>query len=233
MSLAASKWRIVRQVHWLGAVCLASLCMLPSCTPLAVNIDRKPATVERKFLNKEQVERLIKEEGREAHTDWVFACESDLGFHIESKDVSPGYAKVDIKITRVNLALSLPMVIWMEKDARPYVVSHEEGHVEICKRIFDDAENAARLCADRVIGKTFMGQGDTLDQACKQALDLAVQELHESYHKETLEKANRISEAYDHLCDLLPEEKQVAAELVQKAFDEDHLNAPQRLQKYP
>lgn len=228
MSPAHSNWR---RLHCFGIACLATTFLLPGCTPLGVNIDRKPATVERKFLDKAQVEQLIKEEGREAHTDWVFACESDLGFHIESKDVSPGYAKVDLKITQVNLKLSLPIVVWIEKDARPYVVSHEDGHVEICKRIYDNAEKAARLSADGVLGRTFMGQGDTLDQACKQALNLAVAELHESYHKQTLESANRISEAYDHLCDSIPDEKQVAAELVQKCFDEDHLNAPQRLQK--
>ncbi len=211
-----------------SAACIA-FCLLPGCTPLSVNIDRKPVSIERKNLDKAQIEKLIKEEGREAHTDWVFACESDLGFHVESKDVSPGYAKVQLKIIRVNLKLSLPIVIWAEKDARPSVIDHENGHVQICKRVYDDAEKSARLAADEIIGKTFMGQGDNLNDACKQALDLAMEDLHERYQKETLEVANRVSEAYDHLCDLVPEEKQVAQELVQKSFDQDHLNAPQRL----
>lgn len=217
-----------RSLKLVSAACIA-FCMLPGCTPLSVKIDRKPVTIERKNLDKTQVAKLTQQEGREAHTDWVFACESDLGFHIESKDVSPGYAKVQLKITRVNLTLSLPIVIWAEKDARQSVIDHENGHVEICKRVYDDAEKSARLAADGIIGRTFMGQGDNLNDACKQALDLAMEDLHERYHKETLEVANRVSEAYDHLCDLVPEEKQVAQELVEKSFEQDHLNAPQRL----
>lgn len=202
---------------------------LAGCARLSVNIDRQPPKIERQLLDKKAAQKLVTEEGREAHTDWVFALKSDLGFHVESKDTSPHYSKVEVRITRVNLVLSLPIVIWTAADASPLVLAHEDGHVQICKRVYDDAERLARLSADGVIGKVYRGQGDTLEEACQQALSKAAEDLHEDYQRQTLELANRVSEAYDNLCDGVPEERQVPAELVEKAFEQDSQNAPQRL----
>ncbi|MGL1418897.1 hypothetical protein ACSTIS_23615, partial [Vibrio parahaemolyticus] len=68
---------------------------------------------------------------------------------------------VNLKITAVHIDLAAPVVIYLPRQAQPDVVSHEEGHVKICRRIYEyDAAPAAIRAGDSVIGKEFTASGD-------------------------------------------------------------------------
>jgi hypothetical protein len=162
----------------------------------AVTVLRKPPDIQRKELNVPWRPGL-RAEG--AHTRWFFHCYTKFDYTLEQKQVSGASTTVSIKITKVNMNIELPIVMWIPKRCPQKVVDHEQGHVRICTRIYDGAENAARDAATRVVGMKIEGHGDTAESACAEAVNKAAETVCEDYRKNTVEIADCISKIYDDL----------------------------------
>ncbi|PWU00126.1 MAG: hypothetical protein C5B53_04465 [Candidatus Melainabacteria bacterium] len=162
----------------------------------AVAVERLPPEVQRKELDIPG-RRGLRSEG--PHTDWFFHCYTNFAYTLTDEQKSGTGTTVRITITKVNIKITLPIVMWIPKNAAQKVIDHEKGHVRICTRIYENAESAARDAATRVVGSNFQGQGDTVEAAYVEAVNKAAEEVCTTYRKNTADKADGVSKIYDDL----------------------------------
>ena len=133
-----------------------------------------------------------------ARTHWQYNCQTEADYEIISKNRTSSGWNVELKITAIKLKLTMPIVIYLPRDALDGLKSHESGHVEICRRIYERAQSIAGLEARRVM-RTYQGNGRNVEEACEDAVRVANIELVEAYGERTLEVVNNISVIYDFL----------------------------------
>jgi hypothetical protein len=172
----------------------------------------------------------------DAQTNWTFHCYTKFKYDLikiqRNQSDNPKNDKkvaVVLSIRRVKMTLSLPMTIWLADGAHRAIQYHEDGHKQICEKIYKNAEIIARNSCIPIIGKTFSGQGSSVDDATLQALKAANETICQSYRSGTVNIANHVSTIYDHLSHSYPggiptDEPQ--DKLVQKAFAELAENYP-------
>jgi hypothetical protein len=133
-----------------------------------------------------------------ARTHWQFNCQTEADYQIISKHRTSSGWNVELKITAIKLKLTMPIVIYLPRDASDGLKSHESGHVEICRRIYERAQSIAGLEARRVL-RTFQGNGRDIKEACDDAIRVANIELIEAYGEHSVEVVNNVSVIYDFL----------------------------------
>lgn len=150
-----------------------------------------------------------------AQTDWAFSIDTKLDFSIKKeKQEKDGY-HLWVEITGVKLKLALPIKTSISDKAPKYVVEHENGHVEICRRIYANAREQAQKAVAAVKGKQFEGFGADKKLALANALQVAGQEIAAPYRVSTAGLAERVSSNYDQLC-----EKEERRNQVEKTIDD-------------
>lgn len=133
-----------------------------------------------------------------AQTRWRFSIVPEFGFEIVENKKASGSFLTKVKITYVRMVLSLPITVQISKKADKIVESHEKGHIEICKRYYQKAEEFARKSAAGVIGQTYEGSGSTEKLALSQALVSAGADLGTRY-SELMWTVNKVSQQYDQI----------------------------------
>ncbi len=148
-----------------------------------------------------------------AQTDWIYSIDTKLDFSIKKeKQDSEGF-HVWIEITGVRLKLALPIKTIVSDKAPKFVLDHENGHVEICRRIYVNAREHALKAVAGVNGKQFEGFGADRKLALANALQIAGQDIAAPYRVSTAGLAERVSSNYDQLC-----EKEERRNLVEKTI---------------
>lgn len=188
----------------LYVVCLVSSLGLSSCTPQqaqeAVVIEKHKEQLATKYLedapDKSQIPIKPTEQ---AVTVWDFPCGADIAFDITEKDQFDKDCMVTVKVKSVKMILDAPITIWISKTAPEHIVKHENAHVRICQRVYKNADAVARQAAKNVIGKSYQASGPNIEAACKEAILNARREACETYHLNTVEQINRVSEVFDGL----------------------------------
>ncbi|MBS1955699.1 MAG: hypothetical protein JST89_16060 [Cyanobacteria bacterium SZAS-4] len=167
----------------------------PPSTPLApaqaVVVVQKPIYVEHgNFI-----------EHQNAHssrglTEWFFHCYPDFVYSVATKPITSN--EVTITVTKVTLTISCPITVRVGKngDIRQ-TEEHENGHVEIVKKIYAGAGNIAKEACKSVIGKKFNGTGTSTAEATTAAVDLAAREVCKKYTEKTVLVVNELSKNYD------------------------------------
>lgn len=197
--------------------CSASL--LSSCvSKKPVELKKVPLTVERvSFDPKGDLSKIPLRENEGAVTVWSFGCRTDFDFDIVEKTfLTKNDYMVTIKIKSCRVELTAPVTVYLPKDADEQLIEHEDGHVEICRRIYASADRQALIAASQVIGKTYQASGTSLDDACRKAVEDASLTISQTYHDRASMSVNRISEAYDILDRAEPGN---AKDLVEKAMN--------------
>lgn len=138
-------------------------------------------------------------EDEEAITDWQFGCKTDFRFDIVEKSELADEFLVTVKIREARVRLDAPVTVWISKNADPDLVEHENAHVEICRRVYSEAEPIVRAGARTVTRREFQGTGQSVDAAVKEGLARASKEICRYYHLQMVEKINRVSEVFDTL----------------------------------
>lgn len=134
-----------------------------------------------------------------ANTNWYFQCFSKFEFDVASSEkIATGY-RVGLRIKKVHLKLDLPITKYLPEKATERVLAHEDGHVKICLKAYENAEQSARQAANGVIGKVISGKGKTLEQACQIALREAGQAIGREYRAKTVDRVNVVSALYDQI----------------------------------
>lgn len=106
---------------------------------------------------------------------------------------------VTVKVKHVTVETALPFDMWLPDHASDDLVTHEDGHVRICKYYYRDAARQARKCGLHVLGRDFVGEAKDEDTAIKLAINAASKEMTECYRGTIVEPAARASAAYDKL----------------------------------
>ncbi len=171
---------------------------LTGCASL-VTVDKTPLTVKKVFFDPKKPGDIPLMPDEEAVTVWSFGCKTDFEFDIvDNTSLGKNDLMVTLRITRSKISLSAPVTVFLPQGASPELVSHEDGHVEICKRIYAKVDKEAEDAASVVVGKEFQASGATVEDACREAVQRASAEVCLRYHGIS-HSVNRVSEIYDQL----------------------------------
>lgn len=189
-----------------------------------VVVEQEPISVKREYFDRgsTQSKQVAEEHNQSANTHWKFQCVPKFRFDIVDKKTigkAPDDTfSVKLRITNVNVFLAAPVTIYLPKQAKQDVVSHEDGHFKICKKVYDtNAKPAAQSAARALIGREFDGTGKSIELASQEALHHAAQDMGREFRSKTIDYLDRVSAYYDQLTPQHPESKYVDA-CVEAAF---------------
>lgn len=192
-----------------------------------IEITKTESTVEKKVFDKKLPPTDVGKE--ESTTVYEFVCDSDVDYDVvDENKVSRNKSQVRIKVTRARANLKLPITVWLSQTIPNRRADFEDGHVKICQRIFVDAHEAANAACHRVIGRTFFGEGNDLEVAKKNAVEIAKQEIREQYVQSVGTKAKDVLLIYDFYA---PTWRQSADILVDRALQEYEIGKPRKLSR--
>ncbi len=192
-----------------------------------VEINKEASTVEKKVFDKKLPPAEVGKE--ESTTVYQYVCEPELEAEIaDENQVSRNKWQVRATITRARVTLKLPITVWLSQTVQNRRADFEDGHVQVCQRVFVDAHEAASAACHRVIGRTFYGEGGTLEQAKANAIEIAKQELRAQYLQAVDTKAKDVLMIYDFYA---PKWRKPADVLVDKALQEYEVGKPRKIRR--
>jgi hypothetical protein len=194
--LKLSKEALFCQTCLLSALLLHGCGLGPSHGPEPVSIEVQPLTVEKKLY---AVGDALKASGaEEANTKWFFHCQT--GFDTKEHWLSEGgLPQVELTVVSARIGLSLPVIVYLPDNASIKLKEHEDGHVDICRRVYATASPLAIDIAKNMIGKTFRGKGANKEEAREAALRRAGEYFCGSYTKKTADVVDAVSARYDEI----------------------------------
>ena len=210
-------------------ILLAAACGLSSCSLLSSNVIRLNPEIERQHFNPASPPVGVDLEHEDIDTQWKFGETATVQYEFEDKQQLGDGWFVKIKVTGVKMALSCKVSVFVPEGAPQGLEEHADGHVAIIKRVYDDADRAAREAAASVTGVVFAGEGKTLEEACDQAVADAKLRIARVYSSKTAEVVNDVAGIYDYL-QCAP--NAVAKGSVREAFDEYAKGKPKRLKAH-
>lgn len=169
-----------------------------------IQIDRRPPTVQRIVFDPARppadMPRL--DAGEAATCQFNFQCGARFQSVTEQQIPLPGgRVRAVVKIESMAITLTLENRIFLPRDATAKLRAHEEGHREINERVYESAEAVARAEAQRVLGQTWEGEGESADAAAQAALQQALRSFCRAYHAQIADRAYRVGSIYDELTD--------------------------------
>lgn len=197
----------------LPACLLASIAFLSACTiadtgsgrpvsvivaPLAVHTSYFKDKQSNDFRSLDQ--SVEKDPNFDAFTIWFYHCFADFQTEDEQVDDTAGASSVRLKIKSLQVRLSCPVTIWMPHDASALVRAHENGHVYICRKIYDIAPAVVKAAADGVVGRSFNGMGSNIGEARRMAVAQAEGEIAQAFRDKVVGRAEQMSISYDRIC---------------------------------
>jgi hypothetical protein len=195
-----------------------------------VAVTQLPISLEKHYFDRavQTPSQVSVDHNQSANTNWDFHCRPRFQFDLIEKKTVGTIVVVKIKVKSAQVEISAPITIYLPSTAKPEVLSHEDGHVKICRQVYESVAGQAALSAtEALIGKEFKGSGKTLEEACQLALNRAGQELGRAYRKHTVEVVNLVSAYYDQFA-LQHAEPQFVDSCVEAAF---HLQQGKPLRK--
>jgi hypothetical protein len=131
-------------------------------------------------------------------TEWFFHCRPQIDVDAVVNE-SASYPVVTATVRGAQLEVGLSVKQRLVQPAAPQLIAHEGGHLQICKRIYADAEAVAeRACRD-LIGKQFTAEGTSRQLAIEAAKEQASRELCRAYRSQTARRADAVSNMYDNI----------------------------------
>lgn len=180
---------------------LASSCGTPAKSKFSIDV----AEPEVKIIRRKDVETNLTRQPTDhesAQTDWVFSLVPELDFSIKEEKKEANGFRIAIELTGVRLKLALPIKVMIDSKAPKSIEEHENGHVQICRRIYANCRNYAQDAVKNAIGKRFEGFGADRKMALSSALQQAAQEVAAPYRGKAVVLAEAVSSRYDQLCEL-------------------------------
>jgi hypothetical protein len=165
-------------------------------------------------------------EGEAAVTVYGFGVETGLQYTYPDAPPSRrgggggGPVKMDFKMERVTLKLTLGVTVWLPAGATDQLKAHEEGHRQLAEKFYADAEKAARRIAARMAGKTVTGEGSDVTAAGKAAIERANKTLCDEFLAAVADPCERAQVAFDRITDHGRKGKPTAKEAVEMAVKE-------------
>ncbi len=213
-----------------GSANTRKICLLAASITLAISACSQPkpksqVTVDPPSLKVERLKEVTLKNAvvdaslhQVGSTDWAFSVFPEIDFSIkDEKKEKDGY-HIWIEITGAKLHLALPIKTFLSDKAPQFVLDHENGHAEICRRIYKNARQYAMEAIKSVVGKKIEGFGADRKEALSNAIQMAGQDISSPYRGSTSGLADRVSSMYDQLC-----EKEDRQKLVEKTVNDAFL----------
>lgn len=167
-----------------------------------ININKEQPKVEQREFDPEQLPDPPPPipPGLKAATQHNFYCSAfcSAKYLDEGERTSVG-VHATVRITSMNLTLTLPIIVWLPHGASRNLQDHEAGHVALSTRVFKNADKIAGEIAEPIVGQTFDGTAATLSEARADAIHSAVISFCKQYHARTKEVAKQMDDYYDEL----------------------------------
>ena len=112
-----------------------------------------------------------------------------------------GPGSVRFVVDAVEVDLSLPISVWVERNTPSQVIDHENGHIAIFKYYYANIDAYARRTAQQLVGKIFTGQGNDLQAARNNATHQAILQIESAILHETRDRAAACNDRYDRMTD--------------------------------
>lgn len=181
------------------ALALSSCAPKPQVTKVGpVEVDVHPINLAVRY-----VDHVYFPQGKgcgRAYTFWSYDCKTKFGIK-PRPDLSKPDSSV-FEITAVKMDISLDVV-----EQLPFFVSdklrkHEEGHVEMCRRLYSNAGPIATACAQKMVGMTVSVKPSDLSRPSS-LLASADHEAHlslcKAYRAQTSDIADEVAITFDRL----------------------------------
>ncbi|HNB18383.1 MAG TPA: hypothetical protein PLC15_23545 [Candidatus Obscuribacter sp.] len=171
-----------------------------SAQSTGISLDVKPLEKDVVYLeDRKDLAGRCKDLNFEAFTEWFYHCNVELAYDEIKKEDASGFGSCTLMIKGARVKLSCPVQVCVSKKAPADTLAHEEGHVEICRRVYAKAPEVAQKACQALMGKRFYGMGRTYEAARKQALQLAYGEIAQAFRQRVTDVAEEASDRYDRL----------------------------------
>jgi hypothetical protein len=128
--------------------------------------------------------------------------------------------KLEVKVERVSVQLSLSVTIWIPNDATEALKEHEEGHRRLAEHYYGSADAVVKGLAANAVGQKVSGEGKDLETAGRAAIDVVNQKLCRDYLASINGPCERAQEAFDRLTDHGRKARPTAEEAIGLALKE-------------
>lgn len=217
---------------WLIAICSVGLLFMVVsivCDTQRVFVQKRIPIVQMNFFKRSSAfKQESQEPDEDASSQWNFECASEMDYSFLEKQKSGDNWLVRLKIDGVRVRLALPVKVSLPYSASTRLNAHEEGHVDICKRVYEKADNHAREAIHDIMQRSYAGEGATVDEATQRAVGVAARELADIYRRQTADVVNDVSEIYDFL---QRKPGSVPGESVVEAFERYSAGKPRRVSR--
>jgi hypothetical protein len=177
-----------------------------------VTVNHNPPTVQRRTFNPQSrppqsrpppsrpadMPRLGPGEDAVTQSNFGISTEVKVVVLSESKAAS-GKQVATVRIEEVSVTTNLDITLWLPTNTTRRLTRHEEGHQTLSEHFYEGSDASARHLAQRLIGQTFTGQGQTAQAARHDAIAKAIQRLGEDYMAAVQAPASRANELFDRL----------------------------------
>jgi hypothetical protein len=181
----------------LSVAVVSTVLLLAACGEAEpVVIEKTPAQIVVRQLptpTKGDPER-IKNFGK---TKWTFHCLTKFDYVQDGRNTA---THATLRITRAHMRLTLPVEIVTYTSPEKSVLEHENGHVRICEKLYENAKQIGQTACMAVIGKTYEADAESYKSAIQNALNKASDEVCNVYTAKTADIAQRVSDRYDFYC---------------------------------
>ena len=121
----------------------------------------------------------------------------DAGLVTLIDETSP--TTVEVEVDSVDMILDLEIAIWAMTAAPKKLLSHEEGHRQLCEHYYKDAEKIAERLGRQMIGRKATGKGANKKAATDDATHKLLKDLNLAYMSETRVRCSAAQKRYDQI----------------------------------
>jgi len=183
-------------------VCALCCSLFSGCSEKReIVVNKSPISIDRRIydIDNRPDEQVARHPSVEANTHWDFGFVPQIRVQRVKLIEQGGRFTSLVKVRKVELDLSLLVKIWLPESASSRVVEHEDGHVAICKHFYSNAEKQAFKAAEGVLGREFLGSGETENESMDKAVESASAALAAPFRNAVIIPASNASSIYDAL----------------------------------
>lgn len=202
-------------IVWVIGLTLIYMILCTVRTPNLIVQINKPE-VKTKIVNTTLHEKLVGNEN-EALTRWLYKIENKLTTSFKSKKPKGQGFVYEFGVNSLKSETSLSINVLLPKESKKRLKEHENGHVEICTFVYNQAAKELMPLSKGLLMKTFLVEAFTFEKAQDLALKSANRWMVDEFDRLTNKKTNEIS---DHFDKLSKSSHQAPEILVKKAIEE-------------
>ncbi|HWE02468.1 MAG TPA: hypothetical protein VG326_08650 [Tepidisphaeraceae bacterium] len=178
---------------------LATACL---CGPALgfVHVKRDPPVVEHKTFDPANPppEMPHLNPGEAAVTSSEFHIQAKSEYEVVSRNPGADGVTAVVSVHGITISTQLRVIVYVPVGAGEKLKAHEEGHLKLAEKIYDDyAIVAARAAAAQVDAHRFTGEGPDWQAAAQNAVAQPIRDMGQRYMDMTSKRSSDINDTYD------------------------------------